>query len=234
MAIAVSGAEQGLLARLWHFVVREVLHMLPAVIFFFIGFNLILFTKQLFLETYLFTLGEFMLATVSALIVGKVVLVGQSIPLMRRYENAPLARSIVFKAVLYTVLVFIARLLEAAVPFLTHGGALRDLLPHLLESFSWYRFTATQLWIFALFLVYVTGAELARLFGDGELYKIFFKRRSSELKLTRRQRFRALVRLHRLADAHTVDELRDPGSAAHHELIGIIRQLSRDKAVTRS
>jgi hypothetical protein len=39
-----------------------------------------------------------------------------------------------------------------------------------------------------LFLVYVTASELNQLLGDGELFKIFFTRRSSELKSTRRAR----------------------------------------------
>jgi hypothetical protein len=229
-----SETKLGMPARVWRAIVREVLHMLPAVIFFFIGFTLILFTKQLILDTFLFTLADLMLASVSALIIGKVVLVGETIPLMRRYDNAPLVRSILFKTLFYTVLVFIARLLEAAVPFFTHGGGLIGFYDHLLHSFSWYRFTATQLWIVVLFLVYTTGAELARLFGDGELYKIFFKRRSSELALTRRQRFREMVHLHHLADLHTVEEFRDPNSAAHHEMIGIIRRIARRKPLTGS
>lgn len=229
-----SETKPGMLARVWRVIAREVRQLAPAVLFFFVGFNLILLTKQLFLDAYLFTLADFMLATVSALIAGKVVLVGETIPLMRRYENSPLVYSILFKTLFYMVLAFFARLIEAAVPFLSHGGSMGGFVDHLLQSFSWRHFIATQLWIMALFLVYVTGAELARLFGDGEIYKIFFKRRSSELALTRRQRFREMVHLHHLADLHTVEEFRDPNSAAHHEMIGIIRRIARRKPLTGS
>lgn len=223
--------KPSLRARTWRFIAREAREMTPAVIFFFVGFNLILFTKRLILETYLFTVADFMLATVSALIVGKVVLLGQAIHLMRRYENSPLIYSILFKTALYTLLVFIARLIEAGVPYLTHGLGFQAFIQHLLDTFSWYRFVAIQLWIFVLFLVYVTGAELGRLFGDGELYKIFFKRRSSELALTRRQRFRQMVRLHHLTDEHTIEEFRDPNTAAHREMITITRRLTREKPI---
>jgi hypothetical protein len=71
---------------------------------------------------------------------------------------------------------------------------------------------------------------LNSLFGDGELLKILFKRRSSELKLSRRQRIRTLVRLSRLTETHTLDELRDPNTAAHIELIGLISGLAMRKA----
>ena len=54
--------------------------------------------------------------------------------------------------------------------------------------------------------------------------------RSSELKLSRRQLIRTLVRLSRLPETHALDELRDPNTAAHSELIGLISGLATRKA----
>ena len=51
------------------------------------------------------------------------------------------------------------------------------------------------------FLAYVTIRELNMLFGDGELFRLFFRWRSFEAKLTRRQRIRLLTRLNRLTEA---------------------------------
>ena len=86
------------------------------------------------------------------------------------------------------------------------------------------------LWIFVLFLIYVTASEINDLVGDGELFKIFFTRRSSELKATRRARIRSLVRLSRLTEANGIDVLRDPGTRAHAELVGILRTLTQKRA----
>ena len=230
---AAIETKANLPSRAWRLVLREVREIAPAVIFFFIGFNMVLLTKQLFLDAYLITLADLMLAAVSALIAGKVVLIGDAIPLMRRYENAPLIYSILYKTIFYVVLVFFARLIEAGIPFISHGGW-SAFVDHLLNTFSWQRFIATQLWIITLFAIYVTGAELSRLFGDGELHKIFFKRRSSELALTRRQRFRQMTRPHHLADLHTIEEFRDPTSNAHREMIAIIRSLARKEPVKGS
>ena len=77
-----------------------------------------------------------------------------------------------------------------------------------------------------LFLIYTTFTELNELFGAGELYKILFKRRSSEIKLGRRQRMRSLVRLNELTITHGVDELRDPGSKAHAEMVQLLQDLA--------
>jgi hypothetical protein len=100
-------------------------------------------------------------------------------------------------------------------------------IERLVGTFSWAHFTAVQLWIFVLFLIYVTASELNELVGDGELFKIFFTRRSSELKSTRRARIRLLTRLGRLTDAYPIEILADPHAAPHADLCGILRDLAR-------
>jgi hypothetical protein len=94
-------------------------------------------------------------------------------------------------------------------------------------TFSWHRFAAIQLWILVLFLIYVTASELNHLFGDGELRRLFFTHRRSELQLNRRQRVRELARLSRLADTYSVEEFRDPASNAHRQLVDIVQRLAR-------
>ena len=86
---------------------------------------------------------------------------------------------------------------------------------------------AIQIWILVLFLIYVTASELNHLFGDGELRRVLFTHRPSELQLNRRERIRELARLSRLADAHSVDEFRDPTDAAHRQLVEIVQRLAR-------
>jgi len=183
----IDTRKLGWLARVGHFLLHEFRQMLPPTIFFFLGFNLILFTKRLILEDYLIQFTGFFLATVSALVIGKVVLVAEMMPLLRRFDGEPLAKPILFKTVVYTLLVLVARLLEAFVHYVAGGGAVGrgGFIEEQLGSFSWHRFIATQMWIFVLFLVYVTANEINQLLGDGELFKIFFMRRSSQLKSTR-------------------------------------------------
>lgn len=222
-------------SRLGRFLLRELREVIPPTLFFFVGFNLILFTKRLFLADYLIEYTGFLVATTGALIVGKTVLVADTIPFVRRFDRAPLAYPILFKTIVYTLFVFVVRLLEAFVHYLSEGGAVGGgrFLGHLFGTFTWAHFTATQLWIFVLFLLYVTASELNQLVGDGELFKIFFTRRSSELKSTRRARIRLLSRLARLTDAHSLAELRDPRSAPHLELVAILRSLAQDNGADR-
>ncbi|MGC2523043.1 MAG: hypothetical protein WA417_10465 [Stellaceae bacterium] len=78
-------------------VLHEVGEALPPTIFFFLGFNFVVLTSNLLVARYLIGLGNFMLATLAALVVGKAVLVANKIPLLRRYDRAALVRPILFK-----------------------------------------------------------------------------------------------------------------------------------------
>ena len=200
---------------------------MPPTIFFFIGFNLIVLTTNLLLADYEAQFSSFMLNTAAALVVGKAVLVANAMRSIRRYDRAPLIRPILFKTVFYWAIVFVARLIEHWIKYwLVEHHPLGTFLPHMIATFSWDRFIAIQLWIFVLFLVYVTATELNHLFGEGELWHILLTSRPSELPLNRRQRIFELIRLSKLADTHSVDEFRDPTSTAHTELIDIVRRLA--------
>jgi hypothetical protein len=201
---------------------------LPPTIFFFIGFNFIVLTTNLLVAHYAVAVSNFMLATLAALVVGKAVITANAMPFLKLFDRAPLIQPILFKTIVYWIAVFIARLLERFVHFsLIDGNPPGDFLSHLTTNFSWHRFLAISLWIFVLFLIYVTASEFSQLFGPAEMRRLLFTYRPSELQLNKRQRARELMRLHRLADEHEIDEFRDPGSAAHHKLVEIVERLAR-------
>lgn len=209
-------------------VLHEVREALPPTIFFVLGFNFVVLTSNLLIARYLVGLANFMVVTLAALVVGKAVLVANKIPLLRRYDRAALIRPILFKTAFYWVAVFLARLIERFVHFcLVEHNRPTDFLRYLTTTFSWHRFVAISLWVCALFLIYVAATEFSHLFGPGEIPRLLFTSRPSDLQLNRRQRMRELLRLSRLADEHSADEFQDPASAAHHELISIARRLAR-------
>jgi hypothetical protein len=235
MAVPVADAGK---AKVWtkpaRFVLHEFREILPPTLFFFVGFNLVLLTKRLQLEQYLIQYSGFLIATTGALIVGKAVLVADAMPFLKRFDRRPLAYPILFKTAVYTFFVFVARLIEQFVDYLVSRGVLGHgaFAQHVFDTFSWPRFTATQMWISVLFLLYVTASEVNKLLGDGELYKIFFERSSTELQSTRRRRIRLLTRLSRLTAAHPVEVLTDRQSRPHAELAAILRDLAQQPRPT--
>jgi hypothetical protein len=212
--------------RLLAWWVAQIKHVLPPTIFFFVGFNLILWTKQLILKEHGIDFSGFVTATLAALLIGKAVLVTDNLPFMRRFDGAPLIQPILFKTAIYWVCVAVVRIAEALIRFLLSGGGINDFPDYLVEHFSWPRFLSIQIWLMVLFLVYVTAHELNVLFGYGELYRLFFRWRSTEAKLTRRERIRLLVRLNRLTEANSVEVIADRSTPEHQELKAILHKLA--------
>jgi hypothetical protein len=218
--------------RAFDWLLAQVKHALPPTIFFFVGFNLILWTKRLILEEQGVEFSGFLTATVAALLVGKAVLITDKLPFMRRFDGSPVIQPILFKSTFYWLCVLIVRLAEGLVHFLAAGGAIVEFPEHLIQHFSWSRFLLIQIWLMVLFLSYVTIHELNLLFGDGELFRVFFRWRSSEAKLTRRQRIRLLTRLNRLTEAAPIEAFSERASPAHAELVDILQQLASPPVAT--
>ena len=120
---------------------------MPPTIFFFIGFNLILWTKSLILAEHGVEFSGFFTATLAALLVGKAVLVTDNLPFMHRFDGAPMIQPILFKSAIYWLCVLTVRLAEGLVHFLSSGGLIADFPAHLVEHFSWSRFVSIQIWL---------------------------------------------------------------------------------------
>jgi hypothetical protein len=209
-------------------ILHEAREALVPTIFFFVGFNFIVLTTNLILADYGAAAFNFIVGTLAALVVGKAVLVANAMPYIRRYDRAPLVRPILFKTVFYSVILFLARLLERFVHYsVIQRNPRGDFPAYLMTTFFWHRFVAINLWIMVLFLIYVTAWEFSRLFGPGELLRVFFTSRPTELQLNRRQRIRELLRLSHLTDAHPLSEFRDAERRAHVQLIDILKRLAR-------
>jgi hypothetical protein len=131
-----SGAMALLGRRVAGWFLHELREVLPPTIFFFVGFNLIVLTTNLILAEYSVAFANFMLATTSALVVGKAVLVTNAMAFLRRYDRGPLIRPILFKTSIYWAVVFVVRLLEHFLRFsLIEHNRVGDFLPRMIATF---------------------------------------------------------------------------------------------------
>jgi len=167
------------------FLIKEFKEVLPPTVFFAAGFNLLVLTINLILADYLHSFASFMIATATALVVGKSVLVADAMPFLRRFDTAPMIQPILFKTTVYWTVVFLVRFLEKLVEYLLSGGTFGGIPKYVTTHFTWHRFAAIQIWIFVLFLIYTSVRELNVRLGNGVLVKTFFTGRSSKAELTR-------------------------------------------------
>ncbi len=207
------------------FLVGVFRHLLPSTLYFFVAFNLIVFTTNLFIHDYWFRLSGFLLATTTALIVGKAVLVANRIRLIDRFRGAPLIQPILYKSIFYTLIVLVVRIAERFIHIAFDDRGVSIAFDSAVADFSWRRFAAVQIWLLTCFLIYVTATELSALLGEGQMFRLFFRHRSSQHRLTRRQHVRALMELSQLAEATPRDKLLDPATPQGSRLIAIVDAL---------
>ena len=123
-------------SRLLAFLIKELREVLPPTLFFAAAFNLIVLTTNLILADYLVSFGSFMVATVTALVVGKAVLVANALPFLRRFDQAPMIRPVLFKTIVYWAVVFLVRFLEKLVEYLFAGGTLSGIPEYISTHFT--------------------------------------------------------------------------------------------------
>ena len=219
-------APQSWPRRVLGFIVGEFLGTLPAMLFFAVGFNVVVLSMNLIVDDYLIKFGGFMTATAAALIVGKAVLVANHARFISRFDRSPLIVPILFKTIIYWLAVLAARIVEAYIHYVISTGRAIGFIPFMWHDFSWRRFVFVGIWMFVLFLAFTTASELNRLIGHGMLYELFFRRSFSDFALTRRQRIRALAEISKLIRHTPSDAVLDPTSSAGAKVIQLIRSLA--------
>ncbi|MCK9376666.1 MAG: hypothetical protein M0P73_11000 [Syntrophobacterales bacterium] len=152
---------------------RELLELIAPTLFFFVAFNVIIFTKRLMLEQYHINFSGHLAATIGALIVGKVVLIADNIRFINKYPDKPLIYNIAWKTVIYVLVALAVRSLEYLLPLWWQYRDLRLAAEHLWDETIWAHFWVVQIWLVCLFFVYVSFRELARALGEPQFFKMF-------------------------------------------------------------
>jgi hypothetical protein len=153
---------------------REILGAIPPVIFFFIVFQLLAFTRTVILKEYGIQVTIFLNATLAALVVGKVVLIADKLPMVNRFPNKPLIYNILWKTIIYIVAALFVRYVEHLIPFIREYKNLKVANNHLLDEVIWPHFWLVQIWLLICFFMYSTIRELVRILGRKQVRSMFF------------------------------------------------------------
>jgi hypothetical protein len=107
-------------------------------------------------------------ALINALVIGKVILIGEMMHLGRGYEKRPLWQSVLLKSVVFSVLVLVFHIVEEMVKRIIHGQP-RGTVWHNLQ---WEDMVARVLVIFCAFIPLFGFRELRRVLGEEKLYAL--------------------------------------------------------------
>ena len=109
-------------------------------------------------------------ALINALVVAKVIMIGEYAKVGRRYESKPLFLSAVYKAFLFTLLVFGFHIVEELIKERLHGG-------NIAESYHQIRtedLLGRSLVIFCVFITLFGFREFRRHLGEEEFQSMLF------------------------------------------------------------
>jgi hypothetical protein len=152
---------------------EELLNVLPAVIFFFLAFNVINLTTGLLVKEEGIKIATLPTIAIGSLVVGKVMLVIDSVPFINKFADKPLIFNSLWKTFVYSSAGFVFRFIEKLVPFISRYGKLGTAYRHFLNELDWPRFWAVQIWVVLLFFFFVLGREFIRLLGADKTRRIF-------------------------------------------------------------
>jgi hypothetical protein len=110
-------------------------------------------------------------ALINALVIGKVILIGEMAHLGRRWEKKPLYLSVLFKTFVFGLLVFAFHILEELVKRVIHHEPSGTILHNLKSEET----IARTIVILCAFVPLFAFREVGRVLGEERLHALFFK-----------------------------------------------------------
>src|SRR5215471_7013160 len=121
---------------------------------------------------------EYGTALINALILSKIILIGEYLRVGKRQENRPLIYSTVYKSLIFTLLVAVFHVLEEAIKGLLHGEGLRGAFAALRDRGIAEVLAAGVVYCCAL-LPFFALREIRRVLGERRLADLFFRSSAS-------------------------------------------------------
>ncbi len=159
--------------------VKELKTIIITTIFFFVWFALVILLKRMLLAEYNIEVRGISLAIVGAVIVAKVVLVMERIPLSRRLEKLRPIVDLILRTLLYSVGVLAALLLEKAFEARHEYGGFFDALRHIFQHRDMPHVWVNTIVVSLALLVFNAISLLREALGEGGLARTLLAPRSA-------------------------------------------------------
>lgn len=154
---------------------KEIKAMIPPTLFFLFALYVVALLRHLMLESAGIDIASNVSIVITALILGKTVVIADLIPIINRYHHMPLTHNIVWKTALYMLVALLIHYLEKLYHAWGEAGegfaAANQLL---FEEIVWTHLLATQIMMLILLGMYCTAHELVRYLGKERVKQIFF------------------------------------------------------------
>ena len=157
--------------------------LLPPALFFFVMLHLVALIRVLMLKGTGIAVSTSWQVTLSALILGKAVLVADLLPFINRYPDKPLLYNIAWKTTIYELVAMLLHYMEHLADFWKEAGSLVAGNQKLLAEIVWPHFWAIQILLVVLILIYCTMHEFVRVLGRDKVLAMLFGTRPSPARV---------------------------------------------------
>lgn len=161
---------------------KRIIHDLQLFLFNFIFLTLFLWTftmyRRLILEEYQVSYIHYSYNFIEALILAKIILVGQTFKLGERFSDQPLLIPTLYKTLIFSFFIGAFTVLEEFFIGYFHG---KDVfyVYHKLVNLGFYEIIARVLVMFFVFIFFFAFLEIGRSLGEGTLIRLFTHKRST-------------------------------------------------------
>ncbi len=156
-------------------VTREITEYGINVIYLGLVFAAFTWYRRLILAEYHITYLHYGISVVEALILAKVIMLGDILGLGRRLENKPLIFPVLYQSLLFGLWMLVFGVLEHTLVGLLHGEGLTGGMRHVAGE-GGDELLARALVIFVAFIPFFALREMERVQGKGTLRTMFFRR----------------------------------------------------------
>jgi hypothetical protein len=161
-------------------VTREITEYGINVIYLGLVFAAFTWYRRLILAEYHITYLHYGISVIEALILAKVIMLGDILGLGRKLKDKPLIFSTLYQSFVFSLWVIAFGVLEHTLVGLLHGEGLAGGL-YALTSEGGYELLARGLVMFFAFIPFFAFRELERVLGEGTIRTMFFRRRPPAL-----------------------------------------------------
>jgi hypothetical protein len=159
-------------------ILRELVQYWTNVIYLAIFFGAFAWYRRFILAHYDISYLNYGTAIVEALILAKVIMLGDALGLSRGLEDRPLIYPTLYKAIVFSCFVGVFAILEHILGGLLKGKGVAGGLAELWREGK-YEIIARCLINFLAFIPFFAFRELRTVLGEGKLHQLFFRRRAA-------------------------------------------------------
>lgn len=160
-------------------ILRELFRYFISVIYLAVFLGAFAWYRRFVLDEYRISSFNYGAAVIEALILGKVIWIGEVIGLERNRENRPLLYPTLRQAFVFTIFVGIFTIIEHMIGGLIEGVGVAGGLAKLWHEGK-YELIARCLVVYLAFIPFFAFRQLAKTMGEGKLWQLFIGRKLPE------------------------------------------------------